>query len=466
MPCIVCGKKKQSYNYKGVNPALYCVNCKKEGMINIYIVCEFEDCLKTSGYGFPGGKKTRCSEHHLEGMVDLKHPPCIEPGCLTNPSYGFPKDKKATYCFIHHKDGMKNIISPICEEPGCETLASFNFEGKKKPIRCELHYLKGMINVISKRCEEPGCKKIAKYGFDIKRLRCSKHKTIDMIDLDHFICNEEGCKSIAVYNFVKGEKPIRCRKHFLPGMIRVDGKNCHYKSCDITASFGFPGEKIEFCVIHKEEGMVYRSTRKCSKCKEKPYYGHYRAVHCLDHKTDDEIDVRIKKCGKCLKSRVLYKDGICKYCFPWGPAKFRGVKEEFIHTRLISFGFNPVFDRFIKSKSIKRRPDFLFISENDLFHVIIEVDEFQHKRYDENEELKRTEEMVEALGTSVFFIRYNPDDFSVKGVKQKITPDERSSFLIETLQRVIKSENFGENVIAELKLFYDEFDGIGKVIYF
>ena len=62
-----------------------------------------------------------CCKHALDGMVDVIHPRCIEPGCDTLPSYNNPEEKGGLYCSTHALDGMVDVVSKRCVEPGCNT---------------------------------------------------------------------------------------------------------------------------------------------------------------------------------------------------------------------------------------------------------------------------------------------------------------------------------------------------------
>jgi hypothetical protein len=55
----------------------------------------------------------------------------------------------------------------------------------------------------------------------------------------------------------------------------------------------------------------------------------------------------------------------------------------------------------------KKRPD--FVIDAGTHKVVLEVDEYQHKKGEYNCEVKRMRDITQALGIPTLFIRYNPD---------------------------------------------------------
>ena len=62
--------------------------------------------------------------------------------------------------------------------------------------------------------------------------------------------------------------------------------------------------------------------------------------------------------------------------------------------------------------------------------VIIEVDEHQHALYDKDKERERQEQLLETISGKVHLIRYNPHGFSVDGVPQRASHNERHRALL------------------------------------
>lgn len=93
--------------------------------------------------------------------------------------------------------------------------------------------------------------------------------------------------------------PIRnfathCAKHKKIGMVPFSGVPCKEDMCSKQASFGFPGEKWEFCSTHAVEGMTNLKLNYCkheSKCKLAPCYGlpGHGKTHCFLHKSSEML---------------------------------------------------------------------------------------------------------------------------------------------------------------------------------
>jgi hypothetical protein len=67
--------------------------------------------------------------------------------------------------------------------------------------------------------------------------------------------------------------------------------------------------------------------------------------------------------------------------------------------------------------------------------VIVEVDENQHRGYEESCECARISEIVGAIGgKAVVFIRYNPDNVRSNGSRVTVTAAERIDLLVATVK--------------------------------
>ena len=110
----------------------------------------------------------------------------------------------------------------------------------------------------------------------------------------------------------------------------------------------------------------------------------------------------------------------------------------------------------------RERPDFQFDCGSHF--VYVEVDEHQHQNYTCECEQTRMVNLVEARGTPVRFIRYNPDHYEpIKG-QQKIKQEQREKKLVEYIKYVMKHPPQEDRVIANvLYLFYDEYDNRNQV---
>ena len=74
--------------------------------------------------------------------------------------------------------------------------------------------------------------------------------------------------------------------------------------------------------------------------------------------------------------------------------------------------------------SIRRRIDHRKLIGNTL--IAVETDEFQHKRYDEQDEKDRYDDLYMAHSGKWVFIRFNPDPFiDDKGERCKLPIEDR-----------------------------------------
>jgi ABC-type uncharacterized transport system ATPase subunit len=59
---------------------------------------------------------------------------CNFENCTKRASFNYKNEKKSIYCSNHKLDGMINICTKICTYPECKTVANFNYENEKKKI--------------------------------------------------------------------------------------------------------------------------------------------------------------------------------------------------------------------------------------------------------------------------------------------------------------------------------------------
>ena len=77
------------------------------------------------------------------------------------------------------------------------------------------------------------------------------------------------------------------------------------------------------------------------------------------------------------------------------------------------------------------RVDFMIEAENRV--VIIEVDEHQHALYDRVKERERQEQLLETIPGKVHLVRLNPNSFTVDGVPQRVSHNERHRALLASI---------------------------------
>ena len=141
----VCGKAQPTFNFPG-EKRKYCVQCKKEGMVDV--ISKRCDCGSLATFNFPGEKRKFCSQCKKEGMENVISKKC---DCGSLATFNFP-GKKAKFCSQCKKEGMEDVINKKCVCGKAQPI--YNFRGKKAKF-CSQCKKEGMENVINKRC--PNC---------------------------------------------------------------------------------------------------------------------------------------------------------------------------------------------------------------------------------------------------------------------------------------------------------------------
>ena len=69
-------------------------------------------------------------------------------------------------------------------------------------------------------------------------------------------------------------------------MIKSNNKRC--KDCERIPSFGYVGDKIEYCFKHKKERMINLTYNKCKECNRFALYGFQggKKEYCNEHKEE------------------------------------------------------------------------------------------------------------------------------------------------------------------------------------
>jgi hypothetical protein len=262
--------------------------------------------------------------------------------------------KKKTHCVTCKTDEMKDLSHPMCLI--CEkTRPCFNYSGEKIPLYCKICKLENMIDVVNDLCVI--CHKIhpsQNYPTEISARYCSSCKLPGMVDINNIKC--EVCKTIMATYGIEGDKnPTRCKSHKEPLMIDVKHNSCKTPMCNTRITDKYQGYCMRCYIYQFPEAEITKNYR----IKEK---------HVSDY---------------IAKS------------FP----------EIFM-----------TFNKQINGGCSKRRPD-IFIGL--LTHsIIIEIDEEQHKKYDDLCEKVRINELYTDLGDRpLILIRFNPDAYIKDGKK-------------------------------------------------
>lgn len=199
-----------------------CSKCKKDDMINLQ---KYNLCIQCNEIGASFGyaednKVIFCANCKDDNSVDLKHKKCDD--CDTICSFGFPDSEKPSKCSQHALDGMINLKSSKCH---CGKIASFNYPNQSPATHCFNHKLDGMINITIKKCEKCGINN-AYYGYEEEnKLRfCSECQDDDCIYLCRSKCIV--CNNVYGSYGYKGSKPTHCYKHKEAGMKNINDIMC------------------------------------------------------------------------------------------------------------------------------------------------------------------------------------------------------------------------------------------------
>lgn len=206
-------------------------------------------------------------------------------------------------------------------------------------------------------------------------------------------CNFINCNKNAFYNFIYSNKPLFCFKHKLNNMVRFGISRCFNIYCMKNALYNVPNSiKPLYCRIHKEYNMI-----------------NIFATFCKTPFCDTQITDKFK--------------GYCSYCFmnvyPEDPYSINyKIKQksvfDFLKNTFPTLPF--IFDKKIRNGISYRKPD-VFLDLNHQI-IIIEIDEYQHIRYDLSCENKRLMEIsLDTNHRPIIFIRFNPDEYSFNNTK-------------------------------------------------
>ena len=278
-----------------------------------------------------------------------------------------------------------------------------------------------------------------------------------MVDVNNKRCAHDGCTRRPNFNAPDQTKGAYCAAHKLAGMVDVTSKRCQAPSCRALATYGKDEyHRAQFCDEHKNDTDVcIADALRCSRegCMQQYEFvvesetgtGAYKV--CLAH-APPEYEIALKR--------------LCKYCdiredvpFVCVTCRQRMHKKEHAVVRHLrrTIELPLIYDESPGFECTRKRPDIRF--ETPTHDVIVEVDENQHRQYQESCECARISEIVGALGgKSVAFVRYNPDAVRYGGKIHGVTAAERIDLLVETVNEEIQRAST-EFEVRLVQLWYD-----------
>jgi len=461
--CTVCKKTRPSFSYEGESKATHCGACKLSGMVNVKdLKCTV--CKKTQpSFNYEGkSKATHCGACKIPGMVNVKDLKCTVCKKII-PVFNYEGESKATHCGGCKLPGMVDIKSPKCTV--CKkTRPSFNYEGESKATHCGACKIPGMVDIKSRKCTV--CKKTRpnfNYEGETKATHCGGCKLPGMIDIKNPKCIV--CEKIQpVFNYEGEIKATHCEGCKLPEMVDIKNPKCTV--CKKQARYGIPHNVRSACVQHKTEGMISNPRAKCLKknCSDLAEYGIQRPIHCENHKDGNDINLVERKCIKCERIDVVNEEGICvNFCLKSEEYKIYQKQQKTKESRILkilteNIGVPTSYDTIIPTdcgKDDRYRPDFLYDCKTHI--AICEADERQHSDRCEQGECYRMRNIFfdnECVPT--VFIRYNPDNFKVKGKTVKIPIGKKEEILLKWMKKAM--EEIPKNFLSVVYLFYDDYN--------
>ena len=473
----VCGLSAPRFALKG-EKASCCAKCKTDDMINIADRrCNCKKHLPT--YGLPTDIRAEyCSECKKNGMINLKDK---NKKCLCRkviPSFGLPTDTKPTCCVSCKQEGMISHLNTLCP---CGKTAVFAFKHDKKPSYCLKCKKPGMENIVTKKCK---CgKAIPTFGLisDKRATCCLSCKTESMVNI---IAKKCKCgKAQPVFGLKNDRAASCCAACKTELMVNIKDRMCFCGKAHPV--FALKSHKrATHCAKCKTEGMINIKAKMCKCGKSQPVFGiktDLKPTCCVTCKTDQMVDIRSTKCKGLInydgngyiecpydyraKQKYSYYCTKCfEYNFPDDPRTLlirtkteENIVRDFLSENFKEFIHNKALWTDQKDCTCRRRIDFRTLIGNTL--LCIEVDENQHKYYNESDTKLRYDQLMLTQGAKMIFIRFNPHLYiDSDGNRKNPEMTTRLKLLKLTIDEQVKRIKEGENteLLEIVLLFFDE----------
>jgi hypothetical protein len=327
----------------------------------------------------------------------------------------------------------------------------------KPAIHCAEHKKENEITR-AKKCTEEKCKNRARYAplNHVGALYCSKHKKENDVNKQVRLCTE--CTTQASYGKKDG-KAVHCRQHAENDEIDLRSRKC--TECPKQPSYAKPGNRATHCKQHAQSDEVDVKTPKCVNCSTHATYGLTRKkpIHCAEHKLLGEISYHDNQV--CVKCKLPFRPPdktilICKLCRGTNriSVKERKLLNFLTNLQELANKMTHKNKQTAENTSVcgRYRPDFVFDFNTHI--VIIECDEFQHKKYEKSCEEVRMNNIMYGLGLPCVFIRWNPDEYKLNQKVQQISLNQRLKKLEEILQKSAKE--VPKEMLTVVYLYYDD----------
>jgi len=248
-------------------------------------------------------------------------------------------------------------------------------------------------------------------------------------------------------------------------MIDVKNKRCQHDGCSTRTLYGKPGHSVSRCFQHREAGMIRRPNAKCH-CKELAIYGINRVPrHCDAHKTSDDENLVERPCISCSLPYVLDKENKCENCNPAAFATARLAKQNALMDSLDVRGLKgDSTDKIVEGGVCgKERPDRIFDFGDKI--VILECDEHQHRERACDCEQTRMINIGQSFGgIPVYFIRWNPDDYTPANSRKLPEDIKKRHKLVGDLIADINENKvtLPSGLVSVLYMYYDDWSSLAE----
>jgi hypothetical protein len=158
---------------------------------------------------------------------------------------------------------------------------------------------------------------------------------------------------------------------------------------------------------------------------------------------------------------VLSKTGHCLACGEFGRVKRQYLEKQHRVKEVVARKFKiESYDKVLDGGACSRkRPD--IVIDGVYRKLVIEIDEFQHKRgrdYGPDCEYRRMWDITQALGMPTTFVRYNPDPFmDADGKRRDPAASEREAALEAWIKTLQERELLEGTYASVIYLYYDGF---------
>lgn len=168
-------------------------------------MCTTDECARRALFGTPETGVIRCSEHKLNGELNMRCKRCSFEGCTAQAYFG-TEHQRPMRCGEHRRENERNVVMKECASHGCHTRATCGEIGEK-PTHCRKHCSPTAVLRVIKTCNASNDCHRARYFGKVggKPMHCRYHRQPDEIDVASLRCETEGC---SIYG--EGERPISC----------------------------------------------------------------------------------------------------------------------------------------------------------------------------------------------------------------------------------------------------------------